>query len=188
MTLDRKALIRLSAIVLVGGLVQLTAVSQVTIFGVPADLSPLLAASVGLLAGSLVGAVFGFSIGLFMDIVLLQTLGISSLVLTGAGYAAWRLRELRDPSHGLLPLAVGAAATALTALAFSLMQFLIGVQAPVSLMLVREVLLVVALNAVLALPLHAMVRRVLEPYLPDDPRRRRRRAYTTGGLSPISRA
>jgi hypothetical protein len=24
--------------------------------------------------------------------------------------------------------------------------------------------------------------------LPEDPRRRRRRAYTTGGLSPLSRA
>ena len=30
--------------------------------------------------------------------------------------------------------------------------------------------------------------RVLAPLLPDDPRRRRRRAYTTGGLSPLSRA
>jgi hypothetical protein len=28
---------------------------------------------------------------------------------------------------------------------------------------------------------------VLGPFLPDDPRRRRRRAYTTGGLSPLSR-
>jgi hypothetical protein len=33
-----------------------------------------------------------------------------------------------------------------------------------------------------------VIRRVLAPFLPDDPRRRRRRAYTTGGLSPISRA
>ena len=32
------------------------------------------------------------------------------------------------------------------------------------------------------------MRRVLLPFLPDDPRRRRRRAYTTGGLSPISRS
>ena len=30
------------------------------------------------------------------------------------------------------------------------------------------------------------MRRALLPFLPDDPRRRRRRAYTTGGLSPIS--
>ena len=30
-----------------------------------------------------------------------------------------------------------------------------------------------------------MVRRIIHPALPDDPRRRRRRAYTTGGLSPL---
>jgi hypothetical protein len=28
---------------------------------------------------------------------------------------------------------------------------------------------------------------VIRPALPDDPRRRRRRAYTTGGLSPLQR-
>ena len=39
-----------------------------------------------------------------------------------------------------------------------------------------------------ALPVHAVTRRVLLPFLPDDPRRRRRRAYTTGGLSPLSRS
>jgi hypothetical protein len=46
----------------------------------------------------------------------------------------------------------------------------------------------IALNALLAIPFHALVRRWLLPALPDDPRRRRRRAYTTGGLSPLSRA
>jgi hypothetical protein len=44
------------------------------------------------------------------------------------------------------------------------------------------------LNTLLSLPVFALVRRVLLPFLPEDPRRRRRRAYTTGGLSPISRA
>jgi len=44
------------------------------------------------------------------------------------------------------------------------------------------------LTELLALPVYAVCRRVLLPYLPDDPRRRRRRAYTTGGLSPLSRA
>jgi len=44
------------------------------------------------------------------------------------------------------------------------------------------------LNTLLALPVYALMHRALARYLPDDPRRRRRRAYTTGGLSPISRA
>ena len=40
----------------------------------------------------------------------------------------------------------------------------------------------------LALPVYVVVARWLWSKIPEDPRRRRRRAYTTGGLSPLSRA
>jgi rod shape-determining protein MreD len=123
-----------------------------------------------------------------MDTVLAQTLGLTSLVLLSIGYGAGRLRELRDPAHGLVPVAVGAAATALSLVGFAILQFLLGVDAPVSLLLVRQILITIVLNTLLALPVYAVCRRVLLPFLPDDPRRRRRRAYTTGGLSPLSRA
>jgi len=179
---------RLTALALLGGILQLSAIAQVTVFGVPADVSALLVVAVGLLGGSIAGALFGFAMGLFVDTALMQTLGISSLVLTGVGYGAGRLRELRDPAHGLVPLAVGAAGTAIAAIGFSVMQFLLGVDAPVSLLLIRQIAIVIVLNTLLAVPVFAIVRRVLAPYLPDDPRRRRRRAYTTGGLSPLSRA
>jgi rod shape-determining protein MreD len=179
---------RLVAIGLVGGILQLTTVSQIAIFGVPADLSPLLVATVGLLCGSIAGASFGFGLGLFMDTLLAQTLGLTSLVLVIVGYAAGRLRELRDPAHGLVPVAVGAAATAVAAIGFAVLQFLLGVDAPVSLLLIRQILMTIVLNTLLALPVYFACRRVLAPFLPDDPRRRRRRAYTTGGLSPLSRA
>jgi rod shape-determining protein MreD len=179
---------RLVAIALVGGILQLTTVSQVAFFGVPADLSPLLVASIGLLCGSIAGASFGFGLGLFMDTLLAQTLGLTSLVLLVVGYAAGRLRELRDPAHGLVPVGVGAAATALAAVGFTVLQFLLGVDGPVSLMLVRQILLVIVLNTLLAMPVYLICRRVVGPFLPDDPRRRRRRAYTTGGLSPLTRA
>ena len=188
MTMTPKIAGRLALLGLLGGIFQLTTVSQVAIFGVPADLSPLLVASVGFLTGSISGAVFGFSLGLFVDTVLLQTLGVNSLVLTAIGYGAGRVRELRDPAHTLAPVIVGAAATALAAVGFSLLQFLLGVDAPVSLELLRAILMTIVLNTLLALPVYAVCRRVLLPYLPDDPRRRRRRAYTTGGLSPLSRA
>jgi rod shape-determining protein MreD len=179
---------RLVAIGLVGGILQLTTFSQVAIFGVPADLSPLLVASIGLLCGSIAGACFGFGLGLFMDTLLAQTLGLTSLVLVAVGYAAGRLRELRDPAHALVPVAVGAAATAVAAIGFAVLQFLLGVDSPVSFLLVRQILMTIVLNTLLAMPVYLVCRRVLAPYLPDDPRRRRRRAYTTGGLSPLSRA
>ena len=188
MTLTAAACGRLALIGLLGGILQLTAVSQVSVFGVPADLSPLLVASIGLLAGSIPGAILGFCLGLFMDTALMQTLGVTSLVFTAVGYGAGRVRELRDPAHGLAPVAVGAAATAVALVGFSLLQFLLGVEAPVSWLLLRDILMTIVLNTLLALPVYAVVRRALLPFLPDDPRRRRRRAYTTGGLSPLSRA
>jgi rod shape-determining protein MreD len=187
-TLTPQAAGRLALIGLLGGIVQLTTVSQVSVFGVPADLSPLLVASVGFLCGSVAGSVFGFCLGLFVDTVLLQTLGVNSLVFTAVGYGAGRVRELRDPAHTLAPVLVCAAATAIAAVSFSLLQFLLGVEAPVSLQLLRQILMTIVLNTLLALPVYAICRRALLPYLPDDPRRRRRRAYTTGGLSPLSRA
>jgi rod shape-determining protein MreD len=187
-TLTPQAAGRLALLGLLGGIVQLTTVSQVSVFGVPADLSPLLVASVGFLCGSVAGSVFGFCLGLFVDTVLLQTLGVNSLVFTAVGYGAGRVRELRDPAHTLAPVLVGAAATAIAAVGFSLLQFLLGVEAPVSFDLLRQILITIVLNTLLALPVYVICRRVLLPYLPDDPRRRRRRAYTTGGLSPLSRA
>ena len=188
MNLTPIAVLRLAALGLVAVIVQLAAVSQVTIFGVTADLSPLIVMSTGLLLGSIPGTVMGFSVGLLVDMALLQTPGVSSLIFIAVGYGSGRLRELRDPSHGLIPLAAGAAATAITELGFSLIQFLLGVDAPVSLLLLRQILATIILNSLIALPIYALVRRILEPYLPDDPRRRRRRAYTTGGLSPLTRS
>src|SRR5207253_295562 len=122
--------------------------------------------------------------GLMVDMVLVQTLGVTSLLYIGIGYWSGRLRELRDPAHGLVPLAVGAAATAFAGVGMALIQFLLGVDAPVSLLLVQQIFITILVNTLIALPVYTLVRRIVEPALPQDPRRRRRRAYSTGGLSP----
>jgi rod shape-determining protein MreD len=179
--------VRLVLLVFATVVLQQSAVSQVSIFGVSADLTPLVVVSVGLLTGSMLGAVTGFGIGLFVDLVLVQTLGVTSLLYIVIGYWAGRLREVRDPAHGLVPLAAGAAATAIAGIGMALIQFLLGVDAPVSLLLVQQLFITVLVNTLIALPVYAVVRRIIRPALPDDPRRRRRRAYTTGGLSPLQR-
>jgi rod shape-determining protein MreD len=177
--------LRLALLAFATVVVQQTSVSQISIFGVNADLSPLVVMSVGLLAGSLPGAIFGFATGLLVDIVLVQPLGVTSLLYIGVGFWSGRLRELRDPSHGLVPLALGAAATAAVGVGMTLIQFLLGVDSPVSLLLAQQIFVTVLVNTLIALPVYALVRRIVQPALPDDPRRRRRRAYTTGGLSPL---
>ena len=177
--------IRLVILAFLVVVVQQAAVSQISIFGVSADLTPLVVMSVGLLAGSLLGAVMGFGTGLLVDMILVQTLGVTSLLYIAIGYWSGRLRELRDPAHGLVPIAMGAAATAFAGVGMAIIQFLLGVDSPVSFLLAQQVFITVLVNSLIALPVYALVRRVIQPALPDDPRRRRRRAYTTGGLSPL---
>jgi cell shape-determining protein MreD len=177
--------LRLAAVGVLTVIVQATTVSQIEILGTRADLLPLAVAATGLLAGSIPGALMGFGVGLFADLALVQDIGVSSLLLVPVGYGAGRLRELRDPHHALVPLAVGAVATLVMASGVSLIQIMLGVDAPVSWLLLREIIAVTFVNALVALPFYALVRRVLAPSLPDGGRRRRRRAYTTGGLSPL---
>jgi rod shape-determining protein MreD len=180
-----KLILRIALLSLVAVLVQETVISKISIFGVDADITPLVVMSIGLLCGSMTGAVTGFFIGLMVDTVLVQTLGVTSLLYITIGYWSGRLRELRDPAHGLVPVACGAAATAVTGIGMTVIQFLLGVDAPVSLLLAQQIFLTILVNTLISLPVYAIVRRIIIPALPDDPRRRRRRAYTTGGLSPL---
>jgi rod shape-determining protein MreD len=179
--------VRLLALAFLTVIIQAAAVSQISIFGVSADITPLVVMSVGLLAGSMPGALMGFGTGLLVDLVLFQTLGVTSLLYIAIGYWSGRLRELRDPAHGLVPLVMGAIVTAFAGLGMALIQVLLGVDAPVSLLLLQQIFITVLVNTLIALPVYAIVRRIIQPILPDDPRRRRRRAYTTGGLSPLQR-
>jgi rod shape-determining protein MreD len=178
--------LRLGAFALFAVFFQIGVVSELPVFGVNADITSLLVAFVGLMCGSSIGAVCGFAVGLLVDMALLQTLGLTSLVFTLIGYWCGRLRELRDPQGAFTPLLVGAGASAVALVGYSLMEFMLGVDAPVSFELLREIVFGVIVNTIVALPMWALTRRVLEGALPEDPRRRRRRrSYTTGGLSPL---
>jgi rod shape-determining protein MreD len=187
MTDQTRLALRLAILGFAAVVVQEAAVSQISIFGVSADLGPLVVMSVGLLAGSMPGAVFGFCAGLLVDLTLFQTLGVTSLLYIAIGYWSGRVRELLDPSHGLVPLGMGAAATAVAGFGMALIQFLLGVDAPVSALLLQQIFITVLVNTLIALPVYHLVQRIIRPALPNDPRRRRRRAYATGGLSPLQR-
>ncbi len=178
--------LRIAVVAFFAVVIQVSMVSQISLFGVTADITPLVVMAIGLLAGPMPGAVAGFAIGLFVDLVMFQTLGITSLLFITVGYWSGRLRELRDPSHGLIPLALGAIATAFTGIGMAVFQFLLGVDAPVSWLLIQQIVLQVLVNCLIALPVYEVVRRLLYRALPRDPRARRRRAYTTS-LSPLQR-
>ena len=184
---ERTIVPRIVVLAVVAVFFQAGVLSELPVFGVHADVTPLVVAFVGYLCGSVTGAVTGFAMGLMVDLTLAQTLGLTSLILTFIGYATGRLREMRDPQATLMPLLLGGLAAFVSLAGYSLMEFLLGVDAPVSFELLRQIILGTIVDTLLAAPVWAFSRWVLQPGLPEDPRRRRRRAYTTGGLSPLSR-
>jgi rod shape-determining protein MreD len=167
-------IVRLAALVLIVVVVQLAVVSQFAFLGANPDLTPVVVVSVGLLGGPIAGSVVGFFIGLMVDMSLVQTLGVSSLLLVGIGYLGGRYRELRDTSHALVPVIAAGLATLVYAASFSVMQFLLGVDSSVSPLVIRDTLVGALFNSLAAVLLFPAIRALLRPSLPDTFRPRRR--------------
>jgi rod shape-determining protein MreD len=179
------AVARLAAIVVLTVTLQVSGLQGVDVLGGNADLVPLVVGAVALWGGSIAGAATGFATGLLLDLVLGQDVGSSSLVLTAVGYWAGRYGELHEPAHGLLPLPVGAAATAGYLLGTTVVSLMLAFDATLSLLAFRDMFLTLFLNALIALPVFALIRRILRPVLTRDPIERRRRRAAPIDAGPI---
>ncbi|MFT4049136.1 MAG: rod shape-determining protein MreD [Solirubrobacterales bacterium] len=170
-------------VLVVGGavLVQLAVIAQFRLFGVVPDIIPVLVVSIGLLGGSTAGATTGFIAGFLIDLTLVQTMGVSSLLLTIAGYFAGRMRELYDPVHPLTSSAVGASANVFFTVGFGVMQFSLGQPAPDPISMLWQVLMSAVWGALLAPLVFRVARWAMLPAigLSADPVHRRRRATMT---------
>lgn len=185
MILSPGAFVRVGVLLLLAVVLQLSGFSSIAILGGHIDLVVLVVAAVAYYAGSVTACATGFAAGFLLDLASGATMGVSSLVLTAVGYGVGRFREVRDPSHGLLPIAVGAAATGGFVVAFAAVSFMLDVGASVSALVIRDAIVTTLLNALLALPVFTGVRKLLRPALKVDPlelRRRRRPPRETGPL------
>ena len=185
MILGPGAFLRVGVLVFGAVILQLSGVAGARFLGATIDLIPLVVAGVAIYAGSVSGAATGFAAGLVLDLAAGQTVGASSLVLTAVGYGVGRFREVRDPAHGLMPIPVGAAATAGWVTAYAAVSFMLDIGAEVSPVIFRDMLATIAINSIVALPMFALCRRVLRPSLAVDPfelRRRRQAPRETGPL------
>jgi rod shape-determining protein MreD len=178
------AFVRAGVLVLLVVVLQVSGVQAMPILGGTLDLIPLFVGAVAIYAGSVSGAIVGFSTGILLDLAIGQTLGLSSLVLTALGYGVGRYRDLRDPAHGLLPIPVAAAATAGYLTAIAAVSFMLEIGATVSLVVLRQTIITVLLNVAIALPFFTLIRRILRPALAVDPLARMRRR---AGSEPRSR-
>jgi len=182
MIVTPKIFARLAIVAILAVLLQLSFFSRVELLHTSADILPVVVVSLGLLGGSMTGAVAGFSIGFLVDCLLVAPLGGSSLVLLGVGYLAGLFRERFDIHSALVPPLICMGATLLAELGFAIVQVMLGVDAPVSALVVRDM----ALKSIYAFfwtwPIYFGLRRLLRPALVVESQRivRRRRPTVLG--------
>lgn len=168
MILTPNILARLVAIVIGGVIVQLSLFSRVTLFDVSPDLLPALVVVLGLLGGSLTGAVCGFSAGLLLDCLLIVPLGGGSLVLLAVGYLAGLFRERFEIHSPLVPPLLCMGLTLVAELGFGMVEMMLGFDAPVSGLIVRDILLKSIFAFFGGWVIYVGARRALRPALVDD--------------------
>ena len=189
MILTRGIIARLAVLGILVAVAQVVCFSKMDVFGASPDVAILVVISVGLLGGSLSGAVTGFSIGLLIDCLLLETLGGFALTMLTVGYVAGRYREaVGRPTRAAVAL-LGGALTLLGAMVIAAIQIGTGIDATVSFLVVRDALIKSLIGTVLAIPVLLLVRLVVRSALVDERRAARRTIGRPGSDShPFNQA
>jgi rod shape-determining protein MreD len=147
--------------VFVAALLQVTLVASLDVAGGTADVLLLALLAVALLRGAVAGAVAGFFGGLLVDVMTLDTLGVSALLYALAGYWTGRYGETtgRDRAHAPF-LAVVVITIAIVFAGLGL-HALLGEDVSARRALFDALLPGLALNLLLAGPMWALSRAVL---------------------------
>ncbi|HET7354884.1 MAG TPA: rod shape-determining protein MreD [Gaiellaceae bacterium] len=154
--------VKAAFLLFVAAIAQVSIFSQLHVFGAVPEFLLVSLVGLSLLRGSVAGAVGGFFAGLLVDTASLGTLGLTSLVLTLAGYWIGRYGETtgRDRAHA--PFLSIAVVTVLYELGLLVVHFVLGESAPAR-EVVRSLVPAIVLNLILTAPVYAIVRRLLRP-------------------------
>ena len=158
---DRWVLVAKLALVLVLVVALQTVVaSRVSILGVTADLFLILVVLVGMMRGSVAGALFGFCAGLVADIVFLEPIGLRAVIYLVAGYMAGRYLEAAGPPGAWAVMLLTALVSLLSQTAYGIFQFVVGPQAAFFTMLRVQILPAALLDGLLSVPVYLAVTRL----------------------------
>jgi rod shape-determining protein MreD len=139
---------------------QAAIVSAVEPAGGSADLVLVTLTAAALLRGAIFGALAGFYAGFLLDAANLETLGLSSLLLTVAGYWIGRYGETtgRDRAHA--PVLAIAVVTVLYAFGSLALHYLLGDPVSARAGLVGALPAQILFNLVLTIPVYTLCRRI----------------------------
>jgi rod shape-determining protein MreD len=150
-------------LVFVAAILQVSVFSDVTILHGTPDLLLVAIICVALLRGPVAGAVIGFWGGLLVDTANLETLGVTSLLLTVAGYWIGRYGETTGRERTHAPFVSVAVITVLYAIGSLAFHYVLGDPAPARAVLWSTLFQGIALNLILTWPVYALARLVLPP-------------------------
>jgi len=154
--------LKAAVLLFAAAILQVSIFTQVHVLGGVPDILLVTLVAVALLRGAMIGAVGGFFAGLLVDTATLGQLGLTSLVLTVAGYWIGRYGETTGRDRGHAPFISVAVITVLYAFGVLIVHFVLGERAPAG-DVVRGLLPAIVLNLILTAPVYALVRRVLRP-------------------------
>lgn len=120
------AAIRVAPLVFVASVVQVAAIAGGRLFGAEPDLLLVTLVAIAMVSGSIEGAVSGFVGGLLVDVMTLGTLGVTSILLTLAGYGAGRYGETTGRGRAYAPSLAAFAITILVGLGGMALHYLLG--------------------------------------------------------------
>lgn len=167
--------VKAAVVLFVAAILQVSIFAEAHVLGGVPDLLLVMLVAVALLRGAMFGAIGGFFAGLLVDTATLGQLGLTSLVLTLAGYWIGRYGETngRDRSHA--PFVSVVVITFLYALGSLAFHYVLGDPAPAREVLWSTLFQAMALNLILTWPVYALA-RVLLP----APTRRERVVHAIG--------
>jgi rod shape-determining protein MreD len=157
--------LKAGGLVLLAALVQVSLAEWIEVGEAHPDVVLVTLVAVSLLRGPTFGAVCGFLAGLVIDTASFGTFGLTSLLLTVAGYWTGRFGEAttRSSAHPLL-IAVGLASIGVT-LGSAVLHFMLGETIPASQLFLAVLLPSLAFNLLLAYPIYGLCARLLPPRL-----------------------
>jgi len=155
------AVLRAAAVVFVAAMLQTVVVASLVVGGGAPNVLLVAVVSIGLLRGAVPGALAGFGGGIVVDLATLDTLGVTSLVLTLAGFWAGRYGETSGRGRRLAPVLAVGVITVLAGVFAFLLRYLLGEEVVAEHALVTALAPTVVLNTLLALPVYALVRALV---------------------------
>jgi rod shape-determining protein MreD len=156
-------LLKAAVLLFVVAVLQASLLSSVSVAGGMPNVLLVTLVAVALLRGSIFGAAGGFFGGLLVDTANLETLGLTSLLLTIGGYWIGRYGETtgRDRTHA--PYVSVAVVTVLYAVGVLALHFLIGDPVSAERILIDSLVPTLAFNLILTAPVYWLVTKLLPP-------------------------